>query len=265
MSRNAGPDPLDSMRFSRRQFLRTGSAGLAGFTTLRCGGTTLDRFGSGTSRLTARPHAPSRTIDPGTHELAGAIDSECTLFVPENYRADEPAGLFVVLHGAGNSRNYMGQFFPPAGEYGLVILVPKSAGRTWDMVMGGFGRDVPAIDRALSHTFDHCNIDPARIALGGFSDGGSYALSLGLDNGDLFTHLIAFSAGFISPQERTGRPGIYMFHGTRDTILPIASTSRRIIQQLRGWEYDVTYEEFDGPHTVRIEDVRAAFDWLNGR
>ena len=265
MSRNIGPKGFDSRYSSRRHFLRTGFAGITGFATLGCGGATLDQSIGSTSRLTARPHAPSRTIQPGSHELVAEIDSECTLFVPENYRADLPTGLFVALHGAGNSRNYMGQFFPPADEYNLVTLVPKSAGRTWDMVLGDFGRDVQSIDRALSHTFEHCNIDPARIALGGFSDGGSYALSLGLDNGDLFTHLIAFSPGFISPQERTGQPGIYMFHGTADTILPIDSTSRRIIQQLRGWNYHVIYKEFDGPHTVRIEDVRTAFDWLTGR
>jgi predicted esterase len=29
-------------------------------------------------------------------------------------------------------------------------------------------------------------IDPARVAIGGFSDGATYALSLGLINGDLF-------------------------------------------------------------------------------
>jgi phospholipase/carboxylesterase len=35
------------------------------------------------------------------------------------------------------------------------------------------------------------------VALGGFSDGASYALSLDLTNGDLFASLIAFSPGFI--------------------------------------------------------------------
>ncbi len=31
----------------------------------------------------------------------------------------------------------------------------------------------------------------------GFSDGASYALSLGVPNGDLFTHIVAFSPGFM--------------------------------------------------------------------
>ena len=264
-------DLISSGRFglplnvTRRRFLRTGFAGVVAFRAVGCGGVTADQPRVGTSRLSARPHAPERALGPGTHQLAGAIDADCTLFVPDSYRANTPFGLFVVLHGAGESRNYMHQFFPPAAEYDLLVLVPRSASRTWDMVLGGFGPDVKAIDHALAHTFDHCNIDPARIALGGFSDGGSYALSLGLDNGDLFTHIIAFSPGFMRSQERIGQPGIHIYHGTDDTILPIQSTSRRIVEQLSAWNYDVTYQEFDGPHTVRIEDVRTSFDWMTNR
>jgi predicted esterase len=246
---------------SRRRFLRAGLGGAGGFAALACGGSTFGQQ-TGSSRLTVRPHAPTRTIAPGTHDIGDAVNAECTLFVPESYRPDSPAGLFVALHGAGSSRNYMDGFFGPAADYDQLVLVPKSAGRTWDLMLGGFGIDVHTIDRALEHTFTHCNIDPSGVTIAGFSDGASYALSLGLDNGDLFTRLVAFSAGYIRPENRIGRPAVYMVHGTRDAILPIDSTSRRIAGQLRAWEYNITYREFDGPHTVRIEDVRAAFDWI---
>ncbi|MGH7501560.1 MAG: hypothetical protein ACREL7_07345 [Longimicrobiales bacterium] len=56
-------------------------------------------------------------------------------------------------------------------------------------------------------------------------------------------------------------PAIFMVHGTDDTILTIRSTSRRIVRQLRAWNYAVTYREFDGPHTV-LEDVTNSFDWI---
>ena len=38
----------------------------------------------------------------------------------------------------------------------------------------------------------------------GFSDGASYALSLGAANGDLFTHIAAFSPGFMRPPVSVG-------------------------------------------------------------
>ncbi len=51
-------------------------------------------------------------------------------------------------------------------------------------------------------------MDAGRVGIGGFSDGASYALSLGLTNGDLFTHVLAFSPGFMRPASQVGRPKV---------------------------------------------------------
>lgn len=59
----------------------------------------------------------------------------------------------------------------------------------------GFGPDVLYLNKALHHVFNRYSIDPSRLAVAGFSDGASYALSLGVANGDLFSHIIAFSPG----------------------------------------------------------------------
>jgi predicted esterase len=114
----------------------------------------------------------------------------------------------------------------------------------------------------MAQTFSRYAIDPAHVAIGGFSDGASYALSLGLTNGDLFTHIIAFSPGFMAPAEYEGKPRIFISHGTRDQVLPIDACSRRIVPQVRGAGYDVEYHEFDGPHTVPPEMTRRAVDWF---
>ena len=103
---------------------------------------------------------------------------------------------------------------------------------------------------------------PARVAIGGFSDGASYALSLGLANGDLFTHVIAFSPGFITPAPPAGRPPIFVSHGTEDQVLGIDVTSRRIVPRLKSAGYTVTYREFTGPHTVPTPIAREALEWL---
>jgi phospholipase/carboxylesterase len=85
---------------------------------------------------------------------------------------------------------------------------------------------------------------------------------LGLTNGDLFTHVIAFSPGFVSTEERRGSPSLFVSHGTRDEILPIGTTSRRLVPWLRREGYDVRYEEFDGPHEVPSEVAREALSWF---
>ena len=125
-----------------------------------------------------------------------------------------------------------------------------------------FGADVAFIDQALAWTFERYAIDPDSIGVAGFSDGASYALSLGLANGDLFGRVMAFSPGFVAPAPLQGRPRLFISHGTADTVLPIDQCSRRIVPLLRQASYDVTYQEFDGPHTVPPEIAQAAVAWF---
>src|SRR5262249_28803123 len=146
--------------------------------------------------------------------------------------------------------NGMGLLRRLADATGLILLAPTSRGPTWDLIQDGFGPDVEAIDRALGHVLGRYAVDPRRLAVGGFSDGASYALSLGLTNGDLFPHVPAFSPGFMAPGERRSKPRLFLSHGTDDQVLPIDHCSRRIVRQVRRAGYDVTYREFDGPHAV---------------
>jgi predicted esterase len=131
-----------------------------------------------------------------------------------------------MLHGAGGD--------PPGGldplirladDNGLLLVAPASSGPTWDVIRGSYGPDVGSIDQALQRIFAEYRVDPARLAIGGFSDGASYALSVGLDNGDLFTHVIAFSPGFEASSDHHGRPRVFITHGRQDPILPLRSTS----------------------------------------
>jgi len=133
---------------------------------------------------------------------------------------------------------------------------------TWDAIRGPFGPDVEFITRALDQTFTRCAVDSRKIAVGGFSDGATYGLSLGIDNGSLFTHVMAFSPGFSAARRPQGRPRIFISHGRSDNILPIDATSRRIVPALENAGYAVTYKEFDGPHAVPENIARDAFTWL---
>src|SRR3712207_5711951 len=164
----------------------------------------------------------------------------------------------------GNGQHGLSLLLDLADEAGLILLAPESRRQTWDVLMDGYGADVDYIDRALARTFERYAVDPARLAIGGFSDGASYALSLGITNGDLFTHVIAFSPGFMAPAAQRGEPRLYIAHGTRDEVLPIDYCSRRIIPQARRAGYDLRYHEFDGPHTVPPEIAREALDWFTG-
>jgi phospholipase/carboxylesterase len=171
--------------------------------------------------------------------------------------------LVLSLHGAaGLGRRNLVRLHELADEHGFLLLSPDSRGPTWDVIRGGFGPDVEFVDRALDRVFARYAVDPARVAAEGFSDGASYALSLGLLNGDLFTHVIAFSPGFVVADRGRGKPRCFVSHGVEDPVLPIDPCSRRIVRELRDDRYDVSYTEFPGGHVVPPDIARVALDWL---
>ena len=103
------------------------------------------------------------------------------------------------------------------------------------------------------------------MALGGFSDGASYALSLGVSYGDLFSHLVGYSPGFHAPSDPiVGTPRVYISHGEQDAILPVSISRDIIVPSFRNAGYDVTYEEFAGGHELPPEISESALDWFLG-
>jgi len=215
--------------------------------------------------LSARPEQPLDSITPGLHRLDLARERDALLFVPANYQPEHPAPFVLSLHGAGgNEQSGLYPLHELADEAGLILLAPAARRQTWDVILGEYGPDVAFIDRALEEVFARCSIDSTRLAIAGFSDGASYALSLGLTNGDLFKRILAFSPGFMAPVTQRGKPEIFISHGTRDEVLPINPTSRRIVPQLEQAGYDVVYREFDGPHTIPPEIALEAVNWFVG-
>ncbi|AHG88869.1 phospholipase/carboxylesterase [Gemmatirosa kalamazoonensis] len=244
---------------TRRDFVRFGALGAASLAGTSLGACRLfePKTSSGDSpaaHLVSRPGAATGArgpLTPGLEPLDVDTSQEVLLYVPTGYTPDRPAPLAVALHGAGQSaRTGITPLMAQADAVGLIVVAPQSVGSTWDFIRGTYGPDVANMDKALARVFRDANVDPARIALTGFSDGASYALSLGLTNGDLFTRLVAFSPCILSPAARRGKPSIFVSHGTRDGVLPIDSCSRRFVPSLRADGYAVTYREFDGPHMV---------------
>ena len=215
------------------------------------------------SRPSAEPREEAQPVGLSRLRLDARARSDHLLYVPSGYRLGRRAPLVVLLHGAGaNSRDIMPYLRDLANTAGLILLAPTSREYTWDVIAGGYGPDVEAIDQALEVTFSRYAVDPGRIAVGGFSDGASYALSLGITNGDLFEHILSFSPGFMAPAAQAGSPRIFVSHGTRDAVLPIGRCSRKIVPELERAGYEVRYREFEGGHTVPPGIRREAVAWL---
>src|ERR1041385_3441517 len=158
-------------------------------------------------RFKARPNSsgkPSASPSPlGSSSVGRQIylgldrDRDAILQLPRSV-TNEPLPLLLFLHGATQSAEDMFWYLDSApDEAGVAILAPNARATTWDAITGSYGPDVDFVNRALQRVFESVAVDTSRIAIGGFSDGATYAIALGLLNGDLFKRVLACSAGFI--------------------------------------------------------------------
>jgi len=229
------------MHWTRRAFLGAAAAGLGAA-----------RFAS----------AGQATLGPGEHPLGLDHERDGLLYLPAGYAAGVPMPLLVLFHGAGGTAQSTAYARPLADQHGVILLAPDSRDqRTWDLMLGAYGPDADFLAGALGQTFGRCAVDRTRLAVGGHSDGASYALSFGIGAGDLFTRILAFSPGVLTPVDVKGKPRIFISHGVGDQVMPIDDTSRRFVPRLRGLGYDVTYQEYEGRHPVPDTVVAEGFNW----
>jgi phospholipase/carboxylesterase len=220
-------------------------------------------------RFRPRPAAPSqRGFDGGREKPLGlGVERDGLLYVPDG--AEPGAPVLIFLHGAtGTGRRHLRAVLAAADRYGVVLVAPDSRHpNSWDIIAERrFGPDIEFLDQVLEALVGplDVDIDTARLAIGGVSDGASYALALGLSNGDVFPTVLAFSPGFLVVPDAIGRPRVFVSHGTADPILPIDACSRSFVPALRRAGYEVEYQEFDGGHTVPPPVSDAGVRWWLG-
>ena len=220
-------------------------------------------------RLVVPTSPPVESARPGLQRLGGMHGG--MLYVPASYRPSQPLPLLVLLHHSGGTsgawfsgghKELPASFSALAEAHHFIILAPDSPGNTWGAGTRSFGTDAAQVNRTLEAAFRKCSIDRKRLALGGFSDGASYALSLTIANGDLFPQVIAFSPGFFIGKPRRGNPRIFISHGRADNVLPIEETSGRFVPALRKAGYTVEFDQFDGGHEAPLAVVNRAISWL---
>lgn len=213
------------------------------------------------ARLSSTPRADVTTSGSGSRALGLGGERDAILHLPPKYPGT-PLPFLVLLHGAGGSgEGILKRLVSFSDEAGIAVLSPDSRGSTWDAIGGRFGEDVTFLNRALAAAFDRVLVDPARVAVGGFSDGASYAISVGLQNGDLFRRVLGYSPGFFVGGEVHGKPSFFISHGTADEILPIDRCSRVIVPRLQKAGYQVNFRQFDGRHEIPPNIARAGMQW----
>jgi phospholipase/carboxylesterase len=247
---------------TRRQFVATAGSAAASIALTNCVGSAQSRPGHD-GRLTARLRTGVTTsLKSGPLGLGDGRDG--VIQMPSSAPTGK-APLLLFLHGATQDHtSVIRRVGTAADQLGIVLIAPDSRRGTWDAIRNEFDEDVVFLNRVLDHVFERVNIDLDRLAIGGFSDGASYGLSLGLINGDLFPRVVACSPGFIMQAPAHGKPRLFFSHGTADQVLPIDQCSRVMVPRLRSMGYDVTFKEFDGRHELPPPIAEEALRWMTG-
>ncbi len=108
-----------------------------------------------------------------------------------------------------------------------------------------------------------------RIYLGGFSQGGILAYSLGLTNPNKIKGIAVLSGRlleeikpFVKPSENLNALKIFIAHGTTDKVIDV-SNARDAQQFLKPLHLNISYHEYTMGHSISNDEFNDLLNWLN--
>jgi phospholipase/carboxylesterase len=185
-----------------------------------------------------------------------------SLYIPESYTPERPRPLIVALHGGySHGRDFLWTWLRQARSRGFILFAPTSRGMSWSIT----NTDVDGQPLGL-HLEDVCsrvNIDRDRILLTGMSDGGTYALELGMSRGSIYRSIapVACALPPVDWNEAAGKR-IFWIHGAQDWIFPV-SYAVQAREKLLAAGADVKMKVVrDLSHTYPLEENAAILRWF---
>jgi polyhydroxybutyrate depolymerase len=181
-----------------------------------------------------RPPVPvysEKYLVPGDYAetvTVNGIERQFLVHMPPGYRLDTPMPLVINLHGRGataRQQESVSRFHAKADRERFVVVSPQALGlpTTWWPAAGPNGQaDLDFFREMLAYLEGQIHVDPARIYVTGFSNGGAMANRLACTMSDKIA-AIAPVAG-AHPQMESCTPlqpiAVMAWHGQQDAIIP---------------------------------------------
>ena len=190
------------------------------------------------------------------------------MLTPDEIDPTKQYPLITVFHGAGRQDEMLVKACrdEPEGRQAF-FFIPRSVAPTWDLITGEGRADLDFLEYAYDLIYRRYPIDAASQCLIGYSDGASYALSLGLSNARCFDALMVWAAGFIVLDPATAdaaapKPRLYLEYGTHDELFSFDRVALPMQANLESAGYDVTFSiDEGGRHWPSGSFQREALDW----
>jgi phospholipase/carboxylesterase len=197
-----------------------------------------------------------------------------------------PPPALLLLHGVGANELAMASISEAFDPRFMVIsarapitLAPFSF--AWHNVT--FTPEGPVIDaqeleaawsgltRFIDEAIEAYDVDPARVFLAGFSQGGIVALATLLTAPEKVAGVVCMSGRLppevmphvVAPARLQGKP-VLIVHGRNDGTLGV-DYGRTASRTLKGLPLAVEYREFEMGHTTTVESLSAVSAWLKNR
>ena len=200
-----------------------------------------------------------------------------------------PFPTILALHGFGsNAHDLLGiaplvnqavpgeqvMFLCPQGP---VVIEPQPGQRAyaWFPISGGGEIDPTALVGArgvlegfVDDALEHYPIDPDRLVIMGFSQGGVMAYDLALGRPDRYAALVALSTwlpeqvlGSLQPDEARADLTTLLIHGTTDPMVAIDS-GKAAFEALKGLGIEAAWGEYEMGHEINQNAMRDLLGWL---
>lgn len=204
---------------------------------------------------------------------------------PGALAAGERPPVLLLLHGVGSNERSMARI-APSFDSRLLVICARSPLVLGDDSFGWFHvtftAEGPVIDcdeaeagwkavaRFVNEAVQAYGADPARVYVGGFSQGGIIALAALLTSPARIAGALVMSGRLLpevlphaAPVESLRGKALCIVHGTNDEKLGI-HYARWAREQLARFPVELTYRELAMGHQVTRESVGEASAWLTG-
>jgi phospholipase/carboxylesterase len=200
--------------------------------------------------------------------------------------AGGPAPLLLLLHGVGSNELAMaalaGSFDPrflvisarapnelAPFAYAWLNEIPTDGGLVIDPAEAAAA--CAGLAQFIAEAVEAYEVDPERVFVVGFSQGGILALATLLTAPERVAGVVSMSGRLAPeilphvapPESLRGKP-VLIVHGRRDETLGVAY-GRGACETLTSLALAVEYREFDMGHTTTDESLSSVSAWLTGR